>query len=159
MGPSRRFFSRRAAVSELYASLLMVGVTLSLGGAVTAAAMSQYGMQTSSASVSGSVEQASVGKLVSLVYAQVSPGSGGCTRTYYGATEGDTLTLDLFDYGPSAFTPSVIVINSTLFASDYPALLPGGMTAYALTLPECAHASGQTILLEDSRGDEVEIGT
>ncbi len=146
-------------MSELYASLLMVGVTLSLGGVVTAAAVSQYGMQTSSAAASGSVEQASAGELVSLVYSQVSPGSGGCTRTYYGATEGETVTFELFDFGPSAFAPSIIIVNSTLFASDYPTLLPGGMTAYTLTLPDCAHAAGQTILLGDARGDEVEFET
>ena len=159
MGPSPRFFSRRTGVSELFASLLMVGVTLSLGGVVTAAAVSQYGMQASSAAVSGSLEQTSAGKLVSLVYSQVAPGSGGCTRTYYGATEGETVTLELFDFGPSAFSPSVIFVNSTLFASNYPTLLPGGMAAYTLTLPDCAHAAGQTILLGDAKGDEVEFET
>lgn len=146
-------------MSELYASLLMVGVTLSLGGVVTAAAVGQFGLTSSSASASGGLEQSSSGRLVSLVYASVAPGSGGCAATYDGAVEGDSLTLVLFDYGSSAFAPTALVDNSTVFASAYPVTPAGGMATYTVTLPSCAHASGQYLAVADNAGDEFEFET
>jgi hypothetical protein len=139
--------------------VLLIGVTLSLGGLVTAAAVSQFGLQSNSASVAGSVADASAGKLVSLVYATVAPGSGGCSTIYQGTADGTSFTVVLFDYGNAKFAPATIVVNSTQYSGPYVALQPGGMAQYSLTLGGCAHPSGQTLLIEDLTGDEVQVET
>jgi FlaG/FlaF family flagellin (archaellin) len=150
---------RRTAVSELYASVLLLGVTLSLGSLVTVAAVGQFGLQSGSASAANGVSEATAGKLVSLVYAAVASGSGGCTGSYQGVAEGTSFSMVLFDYGSAKFSPVAIYVNSTQYVAPYPVLLPGGSASYSLTLAGCAHASGQTVLVTDQSGDEVELGT
>jgi flagellin-like protein len=148
-------FAGRRGVSELYASLLMVGVTLSLGGLVAAAAVSQFGLQSGSAAAAGGVQQASQGKLLSLVYATVQQGSGGCAAP----GEGRTLTFAVYDYGSSAFLPSTVLVNSTAVAGPYPGAGPGEVATYTLALAGCARSSGQTILMGDAAGDVVQFET
>ena len=63
------FRRRRRGVSELYATVLMIGATVSLGSYLTLAAIGQFGMTSSAASVSSVVEQGSSGKLIAFVYA------------------------------------------------------------------------------------------
>ena len=158
-------FQRRRAVSELLATMMMIGVTLSVGGFVTVDAINQFSLAQDSASTAALVQQASAGKLVSLVYDTVTQGSGGCTAAYEGYTEGVTLTVALYNYGTVVFTPSEVFDNATLVSSSNwsgaPSsnVTPGGMTTFTMALASCAHPSGQTLLLVDSYGDEVQLGT
>lgn len=147
----------RTAVSELYASLLMIGVTLSFGSVVTSAAVSQLNSTAGSSSLAASLQEASAGKQIALVYATVGS-TGGC-QSYRGATEGTSLTVALFDYGTTPFTPSEIVNNSTVYAGNYPTLGAGSLASYTVALGSCAHPSGQNLLAVDASGDEVQVGT
>jgi hypothetical protein len=110
-------------------------------------------------------QQASAGKLVSLVYDTVVQGSGGCSVAYGGYTEGTTFTIALFNYGTVVFTPSEVFDNATLTPSGgwsgapSNGVTPGSMTAFTLTLTSCAHPAGQTFVLVDASGDEVTFGT
>lgn len=144
---------------------MMIGVTLSVGGFITVGAINQFSLAQNSASLAAAVQQASVEKLVSLVYGTVNEGSGGCATTYNGYTEGTTFTLALYNYGTVAFTPSELFDNSTLISSSNwsgapsNSIAPGSMTTFTVTLTSCAHPSGQTVLLVDSYGDEVQVVT
>jgi hypothetical protein len=150
--------SKRSGVSELYAAMLMIGVTLVFGGFVTGAAISQFGLASYSASVGAAVQEASVGKLVSFVYGVATP-SASCP-VHGGINEGTTYTIALFDYGSVSFTPSELFINGTLYAGGGFGTMPTGiMTTFTLSLPSCAHSSGQTILFVDAHGDEVQVET
>jgi len=158
MGPSHFFQRRRRrGVSELYASLLMVGVTLTLGGAVVSAALGQFTQAEDSASVGASVQQASAEVRVGLVYL-VAPSSGSCP-TYGGYGEGTAVTIALYNYGVLAFTPSEIFLNGTGYGGGFSPLPAGSMEAYALSLGGCAHPQGETVVITDSRGDEVQFAT
>lgn len=149
---------RRQGVSELYASLLMVGVTLSFGTAITASAINQFNLSGSSASLASAVQQASSGKLVSLIYGTVAQ-SGSCPA-YGGYNEGTAYTLVVYNYGTAAFTPAEAFVNSTLVSGGpYGGIASDSLATYTLTLPSCSHPSGQTFLLVDSYGDEAQIGT
>jgi len=151
----------RHAVSELYASLLMIGVTLSFGGFVAAAAINQFNLSTYSGSLAASVQQASAGKQISYLYFTVTPGSGSCTAVYMGVAEGKATTLGLYNYGSAGMNPTEIFVNGTLqyTGSGFGNIAPAGMTTYTLILSTCAHPSGQTVLLVDAYGDEVQFGT
>ncbi len=137
----------------------MVGATLSLGGYVTAAAVTQFGLVTSSASVSSSVQDRTAGTLVSFVYS-VTTSPGSCPE-YGGAPEGGALTVAVFDYGSTPFTPVAAALNGTLVAGTFSSVAPGSMGTAVLEAPTgvCVHASGQTVLLEDSSGGEVQLET
>jgi len=148
-------FQKRRAVSELLATMTMIGVTLSLGGYVTVAAINQLGLAQGSASAAAMVQQQSSEKLVSLVYATVAP-SGGCP-TYDGSSEG-TLVLELYDFGTVAFGPAEAFINGTLYAGTG-TIPPGSIGAFAFSSPSCVHASGQTIVMVDPYGVEIQLGT
>jgi hypothetical protein len=152
-------FRTRMAVSELYASLLMIGVTLSFGSLVTISAVNQFNLSTASTVLSGSLQMASGGKQLSLVFAAVTPGSGGCAVTYRGVVEGKSLTLSLFDYGAASFAPTEIVDNSTVYVQGLAPISPGSVVTYSMSLAACAHVSGQSFLLLDQSGDEVQFGT
>ena len=161
----------RRGVSELYSSILMVGVTLVFGGIVTSAAIGQFNGSTTAGALGVQEQEASAGKQVSMVYGTVVPGSGGCTSTYKGPdgkpyAEGRTYLLALYDYGDTSFSPYEVFDNGTLLAvggySTITAAAGGGAPApvqNALALPSCAHPGGQTFLLIDSAGDEVALGT
>ncbi len=155
--------NRRAAVSELYASLLMMGVTVSFGGFVAAAAINQFNLSTYTGSLASSVQQATAGKLISFVYFTVAPGSGtpSCSTTYQGVTEGKTSTLSLYNYGTASLNPTELFVNGTLEYSGTGLgnIVPASLTTYTLTLSSCAHPTGQTILLVDAYGDELQLGT
>ena len=57
--------------------------------------------------------------------------------------------------------PTEIFVNGTLQYSGtgFGTIAPASMTTYTLTLSSCAHPTGQTILLVDAYGDEVQFGT
>jgi FlaG/FlaF family flagellin (archaellin) len=148
-------FQRRRAVSELLATMMMIGVTLSVGGYITMAAINQFNLAENAASLAALVQQQSAGKLVSLVYSTVTP-SGTCPA-YGGHSEG-TLTLELYNYGTTTFAPSEAFDNGTLYAGTG-SIAAGSMGAFAFASPPCVHASGQTILLVDSYGNEIQFGT
>ena len=146
---------RRHAVSELLATMMMIGVTLSVGGYVTVTAVGQFNLAQNAASLAAMAQQQSAGKLISLAYSTVTP--NGTCPLYGGYSEG-TLTLELYNYGGVAFTPFEAFDNGTLF-SGTGSIGPNGMAAFNFTSPPCVHPSGQTILLVDSYGDEIQLGT
>jgi hypothetical protein len=156
-----RWKTRRSAVSELFASLLMVGVTLAFGSVVTATSVNQFSTTGNSYSLGVSVQESSAGKQVSLIYGTVPvPGSGGCATTYRGYTEGTAYSVALYYYGSVPFTPAEIFDNGTLLSGGpYGTIAAGSMATYNLTLPSCAHPSGQVLLLVDANGDEVQVET
>jgi hypothetical protein len=142
-------------VSELYASVLMVGVTISLGSVLVAAALGSIGQAEGASSLGASLQQAASGRELSLTYVAVAS-SGSCPG-YAGAREGTTMTLALFDYGADGFTPVEIIVNSTIYPGNYSALSPGIMGQYTVALGACAHSTGQTITAVDALGDEVQF--
>jgi hypothetical protein len=137
--------------------MLMIGVTLSLGGIISIAALGQFGLATDQASLGSSLEQRSAGTQLSLVYASVTPASS--CPSYRGEEEGTNLTVAVFDYGTVGSTPVEIMVNSTAHSGAYATVPSGGLAAYSVTLGTCAHGPGQSILLVDSVGDEVQLGT
>ena len=137
--------------------MLMVGVTLSLGSVVVAAALGTFGQAENSASLGASLQGAASGTRISLVYAAVAP-SGPCPP-YRGEGEGTSLALYLFDYGEAGFSPSEFVVNSTVYAGGFSAVEPGTLGLYVIPLGSCAHPSGLTILAADAAGDEVQLGS
>jgi hypothetical protein len=119
----------KRGISELYASMLMVGVTLSFGGVIAIAAISQFNLSTYSGSLAAAGQQASLSKQISLVYGTVpTPGSGGCTTSYKGFTEGTGYTLALYNFGSVGFTHSEVFDNGTLLGGSYGSMPAGGMT-------------------------------
>ena len=151
--PSRR----RRGVSELFAAVLMVGVTLSLGSLVVAAATAQFGLTSDSASLGASLRQGAAGTQLALIYDAVQP-SGSCPA-YRGYQEGTNLTLAVYGYGSEGFTPAGFVVNSTDYSGGYAAVNHGTLAQYSVALSECAHASGLTVMAYDASGDEVQFGT
>lgn len=147
--------ARRRGVSELYASMLMLGVTLSLGGIVVAAAVGSFGQAEGSASMGAALQDSASGVQLSLVYAAVTP-SGSCPG-YRGGAEGTVLTVSLFDYGAVGFAPVEFIVNSTIYPGGYPEVPPGAMGQFVVSLGSCAHASGLTIVAADAAGDEVQV--
>ena len=142
-------------MSELYASVLMVGVTISLGSVLVAAALGSIGQAQGASSLGASLQLSASGRELSLAFAAVAA-SGPCPA-YRGGAEGTVMTLALFDYGASGFVPVEFVINSTIYAGTYPALSPGTMAQYTVSLGSCAHSTGQTVTAVDSAGDEVQF--
>ena len=153
--------ARRTGVSELYASLLMLGVTLSFGSVVASMAMGQLNQGTTSASLGTSLTAQSVGRQVALIY--VTSASPGSCPAYEGAQEGTVLTVTLLDYGSQPFTPDQILVNGTTYYSNsYQALTPGIPRSYSVTLApagSCAHPGGQNLMLTDTGGDEVQFAS
>ena len=144
-------------MSALYAAVPMVGVTLSLGSMVVAAAPSQLGLGSDSASLGASLRQGAAETQLGLVYASVQP-SSSCP-TYGGYQEGTALTIALFDYGTKGFTPEGFVVNSTVYAGTFAQVGPGELGEYNLSLSGCAHPSGATVMAYDASGDEVQFAT
>lgn len=142
-------------MSELYATMLMVGVTLSLGSVVVAAAMQSFGQAQDSASLGTSLQASASGVQIGLVYVAVAP-SGSCPA-YQKYNEGTSMTLALFDYGATGFTPVELVVNSTIYQGSYPVMAPGTLARYGVTLGSCAHSSGLTMVAVDAQGDEVQL--
>ena len=135
--------------------MMMIGVTLSVGGYVTLAAINQFDLAGNAASLAAVVQQQSGGKLVSLIYSTVAP-SASCP-VYGGHNEG-TLTLELYNYGTVQIAPLKAFDNGTLFPGAG-TLAPGSLGAFTFSSPSCVHPTGQTILLIDSYGDEVQLET
>jgi len=150
---SRR--QRRFGISELYAAMLMIGVTLSLGSFVTFAALGQFGLAASSASLGASLDQSSAQTQLGLVYAVVA--SSGSCPTFDGVHEGVSLTLALYNYGTTNFTPSELLVNATSFSGSYAPTAPESLGLYTLTLASCAHSSGQSVVAANSAGDVLQV--
>ncbi|MDG7010989.1 MAG: hypothetical protein JRN57_02595 [Nitrososphaerota archaeon] len=148
---------RRRGVSELYAAVLMIGVTLSIGSIVVVAATSQFDLASSSATLGASLREGAAETQLGLVYAAVRP-SASCPA-YRGYQEGTDLTVALYDLGETGFAPAGFVVNGTDYVGSYSALSPGALGEYALALGSCAHPAGLTILAYDAQGDEVQFGT
>lgn len=158
MPPSPHFLRRRMrrrAVSELYASMLMVGVTLSLGSVVTYAAMGQFSLSNGAANLGASLDQSSAGVQLGLVYVAVTP-SGSCPLDG-GYSEGTSMIVSVYNYGAEGFTPAEFVVNSTAYAGAFATVGPGTLAEYTLSLGSCAHQWGQTLLAIDPLGDEEQL--
>ncbi len=137
--------------------MLMVGVTLSLGSVVAAAALGQFGLANGAASADAAVRQTSAGVGLSLVYVAVAP-SGSCPL-YDGYPEGTAMTVSLYNYGAASFAPSEFMVNSTAYPGTYAALGAGTLGAYTILLASCAHASGQTLLILDPAGEGAQVAS
>lgn len=144
-------------MSELYASLLMIGVTLALGGAVASSALSQFSMADSSSSLGAADQVAAAQTQVSLVYL-VAASSGSCPA-YDGYHEGTSVTIAVYNYGGAPFSPAAIALNGTIYFGSYAQLGPGTLGTYTVVSATCVHSSGQTVVIEDSSGDEVQFAT
>ncbi|MDG6918612.1 MAG: hypothetical protein JRN62_04150 [Nitrososphaerota archaeon] len=152
--------SRRYAISELFAALMIVAITLSFGSVVTYSAMNYFGLADSAAQQSANTQQQAASKLISLVYANVVPGSGGCVASYGGVEEGTILDLGFYNYGSAQFNTAVVYLNDTFYSGyGFSPLAPGNFTTWQLTTVSCMHSSGQTLLISDSSGAEVQIET
>jgi FlaG/FlaF family flagellin (archaellin) len=145
----------RGGISELYASVLMVGVTLTVGGLVASSALGQFALANDSASISAMSQDTSARIQIGLVYI-VAVSSGSCP-VYGGYHEGTTVEISLFNYGGATFAPAEMVLNGTVYTGSYAILGPGSLGTYALTATACAHSSGQTLVVADSMGDEVQF--
>jgi hypothetical protein len=137
--------------------MLMVGVTLTLGGVVVGAAVGSVGQANGSAYLGSSMMELRSEIQVGIVYAAVA--SSGSCPVFQGVNEGTSLTFSLFDYGTVPFTPADFVVNSTIYAGGYATLAPGTAGQYTLSLGACTHPSGLTILAIDAQGDEFQLGS
>jgi hypothetical protein len=148
-------------VSELYASLLMLGVTISLGSVATGLVANQFGLTTTTAAVAAAGDENSAGIQLSFIFATTSSASG--CMTYRGVPGGTVLEVAVFDYGSSSFLPTTMVVNGTVYySSSFPTVPAGGMVTYRLSLDPagtCAHPWGQTVLMVDAGGDVFQFET
>ncbi len=148
-------------MSELYASLLMLGVTLSFGSVVASMAAGQFAQGTSSASLGSALQAESSGRQLAFIYS-VSTAQGSCPN-YEGAPEGSTLILTFLDYGSQPFTPDQILVNGTsYYSTSYQTIAPGTAASYAVALAPagtCVHSAGLSIMLTDTYGDEAQFET
>ncbi len=142
-------------MSELYASMLMIGVTLSLGSIVAAAALSQFGLANGAATADSTARQSAASVELGLVYVAVSP-SGSCP-VYEGNPEGSTLKVSLYNYGAAPFSPSEFMVNSSVYPGAYPTLGAGSLGSFTISLGGCAHSSGQTLLVLDTAGEGAQV--
>jgi len=156
VSPSNHFGpSPRGGISELYASVLMVGVTLAVGGLVASSALGQFALANESASLSAMAQEASARIQMGLVYF-VTVSSESCPM-YGGYHEGTTLEIAIYDYGGAPFTPAEMILNSTAYTGTYAPMEAGTLGTYAFTVATCSHSSGQTVIVVDSKGDEVQF--
>lgn len=156
MSLSRHFdAAHRCGISELYASVLMVGVTLTVGGLVASSALGQFVMTNDSASLSAMTQEASAEIQVGLVYFVAAP-SGSCP-VYEGYHEGTLVEIAIYNYGGAPFAPAEVALNGTMYPGDYAPLAPGMLGTYALKTTTCSHPSGQTMMVADSAGNEVQF--
>ena len=144
-------------MSELYASMLMVGVTVTLGSVLVASALGTMGQAQGALSLGGSLQQARAGRELSLAFVAVTP-AGSCPA-YRGVNEGTAITIALFDYGAEPFVPAALAVNSTIYPGGYAGVPQGGLAQYTVRLGSCAHPTGQTVTAVDAEGDEVQLGS
>jgi hypothetical protein len=129
----------------------MIGVTISVGSFVAAAALNQFGLASGSASTGASVQQNAAGIRLGLSYVAVLS-SPSCPH-YGGSNEGTALTLALYDFGTESYVPTEFIVNSTFYSGAYPSVGPESFQTFSLTLAGCAHGSGLTITALDAVGD------
>ena len=147
----------RRGVSELYAAMLMIGVTIMVGTVVVLSASNQFGLVANAASVGASLQSSSSGVQVGLVYAEV-VSSRSCP-SYQGTIEGTTLSVSLYNFGSTSFIPSLVAVNGTAYAGGFSPLVPQNIGVYTIGLGSCAHSGGQTIVAVDALGDELQFGS
>ena len=157
VNPSRHFPSSRGGVSELYASVMMVGVTLAVGGLVATSALGQFVLANDAASINATTLENSASIQLGLVYFEVA--SSTSCPIYGGYHEGTMVEVAIYDYGVAPFTPSQIILNGTVYAGNYASLLPGSLGTYAFTTETCLHSAGQTVVVVDSVGGEAQFGS
>jgi hypothetical protein len=131
--------------------MLMVGVTLAMGSMVAVAALGQFGLSNGSAAQNAALMQSASGVDLGLVFVSVLP-SESCPQ-FMGYNEGATITVSIYNYGTSAFTPSEFMDNSSAFHGTYSTTPPGSLGDYTLNLGKCTHSAGQTLLVLDSTGE------
>lgn len=139
----------------------MLGATITLGSVATGLVANQFGLAASTSQTGAVVGAQSAGVQVAYVYATVTS-SSGCPD--FGTVPGGSvLSVTVFDYGTSAFRPALMVVNGTpYFSTSFPTMNPGGMGSYEVTLTpagSCAHPWGQTVVLSDAGGVEVQFET
>ena len=157
MGPSLRVRSRGTrGISELYASVLMVGVTLALGGLVTSSALGEFGLANDSASL-GAAQHVPAMTQVGLVYFVVAP-SGSCPESGM-YREGTSVSMAFYNYGEVPFAPAEIAVNGSVHPGRYPPMAPGSMGTYALDTGACSRSWGETVTLIDPQGNELQFAT
>jgi len=137
--------------------MLMIGVTLSLGSFVAFAALGQFGLAANSASLGASLDQSSAQTQLGMVYVAVA--SSSTCPSFGGVHEGVSLTLALYNYGTTSFTPSELLVNATAYQGAYGSTPPGSLGLYTVTLAACAHSSGQSVLAADSAGDVLQVAS
>jgi len=144
-------------VSELYASLLMIGVTLSVGSVVIFSVMNQFGLVANADAAEAYLQNSAPGTRVALVYLAVA--SSKACPTYQGSYEGTSLAVSLYNFGTSDFHPAELVVNATVFAGNFETLTPGSMSVYTIDVGSCTHSSGQSVIALDALGDEILVGS
>jgi hypothetical protein len=137
--------------------MLMIGVTLSLGSFVAFSALTQFGLVVNSASLGAGLDQSSAETQLGLVYAAVSS-SNSCPVSG-GVHEGVSLSLALYNYGSSSFSPSELLVNATAYPGTYGAIAPNSLGIFTVALAGCAHSSGQSVMIADSSGDEFQVAS
>lgn len=147
---------RRNGVSELYASMLMVGATLALGGLVTSSAIGQFALANSAASLGAARGVTPAGEIGLVYFAVASSGSCPLDKGYH---EGTLVNLAFYNYGDLTFVPVEIALNGSVYSDGYAPIAPGSMGTYALKLASCSRSSGETVALVDQLGDEVQFAT
>ncbi len=152
-----RILVERRGVSELYAAMLMIGVTLLVGAVVVLSATNQFGLVANAESVGASIQRSASGVQVALVYAEVA--SSKSCPSYQGINEGTTLSISLYNFGSTQFNPSIIAVNATAYSGSFPTIGPQGIGYYSVGLGSCAHSGGQTIVAIDPTGDELQFGS
>jgi len=139
----------------------MLGVTISLGSVATGLVTNQFGITATTAGAGAMNYENSAGIQLSYVLATTTS-AGGCP-TYRGVPGGNVLQIIIYDYGSRSFSPTTIVVNSTLyFSPTFPTVAAGGMVTYRLSLTPagiCAHPWGQTVLMADVVGDDFQFET
>ena len=157
MGPSFGIRSDgHGGISELYSSVLMVGVTLALGGLVTSSALSQFALANDSASL-GAAQDVPAMVQVGLVYFVAAP-SGSCPA-YKNYQEGSSVSIAFYNYGEVSFSPVDIVVNGSAHAGGYAPVAPGSMRTYELDIGTCSRSWGDTVTLIDQEGNELQFAT
>ena len=144
-------------MSEIFASMLMIGATLTTGALVVAAAMGQAGLENAAASSGAAAAQYTAGVQLALIYLVVNP-SSSCP-VFAGNHEGTNLTFAIYDYGSQSFSPAFVAVNGSEYFATYAPVAAGGLVVFDLHLGACAHASGQTLLVADGRGSATQFAS
>lgn len=139
----------------------MIAVTVAFGSYISYAAITQFNQAGNAAGNAAANQQQASSELLSFVYTSVVQGSGGCSTSYQGVTEGTSLTLAFYNYGTTPFNTGVTYINGTAYSGIGVSQIPAGTyISWTLTMGSCVHSTGQSIVLTDpTTGAEVTVQT